>query len=101
MAARTAQWVDEMKSSSVSAVRILARDRHRSPTVSTIMLPGGTSSDTVTRVAAEQGITVGTGYGKLKESAIRIGHMGDHTLETLERCLEACTMALEAAGSAQ
>lgn len=101
MAARTAQWVDEMKSSSVSAVRILARDRHRSPTVSTIMLPGGISSGTVTRVAAEQGITVGTGYGKLKENAIRIGHMGDHTLETLERCLAACTMALEAAGSAQ
>jgi aspartate aminotransferase-like enzyme len=101
MAARAAQWVDDMKkSSSVSAIRILARDRHRSPTVSTIMLPGGISSSTVTRVVAEQGITVGTGYGKLKESAIRIGHMGDHTLETLERCLEACAVALGAAGSA-
>jgi aspartate aminotransferase-like enzyme len=99
MAARMAQWVDDMKkSSSVSAIRILARDRHRSPTVSTIMLPGGVSSGTVTRVAAEQGITVGTGYGKLKESAIRIGHMGDHTLETLERCLGACAVGLAAAG---
>lgn len=94
MAARTAQWVDDMKSSSRSDIHILARDGHRSPTVSTIMLPDGMTSDQVTRSVAERGISVGTGYGKLKESAIRIGHMGDHTPATLERCLDACTAAL-------
>ncbi len=97
MAARTAQWVDDMRSSSRCDIHILAGDGHRSPTVSTIMLPAGLTSGQVTQVVAKQGITVGTGYGKLKESALRIGHMGDHTLATLERCLDACTIGLEAA----
>ena len=97
MAARTAQWVDGMRSSSDCDIHILAREGHRSPTVSAIVLPDGMTSDRVTQIVADQGITVGTGYGKLKESTIRIGHMGDHTPATLERCLGACTVGLEAA----
>ena len=30
---------------------------------------------------------IGAGYGKLKETTIRIGHMGDHTLEELDALL--------------
>jgi aspartate aminotransferase-like enzyme len=37
---------------------------------------------------------VGTGYGRLKNSTFRIGHMGDHTMESLERCLAACSSVL-------
>jgi aspartate aminotransferase-like enzyme len=44
---------------------------------------------------AERGFTIGSGYGKNKETSIRIGHMGDHTLEGLERCLAACDSAFD------
>ena len=37
----------------------------------------------------DRGWIIGTGYGPLKESSIRIGHMGDHTLEELQSLLAA------------
>jgi aspartate aminotransferase-like enzyme len=37
--------------------------------------------------AVERGYTLAAGYGKLKPSTIRIGHMGDHTLAELEAIL--------------
>ena len=30
---------------------------------------------------------IGSGYGALKDTTIRIGHMGDHTVEGLNRLL--------------
>ena len=35
----------------------------------------------------EAGWTIGAGYGPLKETTIRIGHMGDHTVGALEELL--------------
>ena len=35
----------------------------------------------------QQGWTIGAGYGALKDSTIRIGHMGDHTVEALDELL--------------
>jgi len=43
----------------------------------------------------ERGFTIGSGYGKNKETTVRVGHMGDHTLEGLERCLAACDAAFD------
>jgi aspartate aminotransferase-like enzyme len=40
------------------------------------------------------GIQVATGYGKLADTTFRIGHMGDHTVSTLERCFAACEKAI-------
>ncbi|HWO89313.1 MAG TPA: alanine--glyoxylate aminotransferase family protein [Gemmatimonadales bacterium] len=34
-----------------------------------------------------RGFTIAPGYGKLKDTTIRIGHMGDHTVAHLEECL--------------
>jgi aspartate aminotransferase-like enzyme len=36
-----------------------------------------------------RGWTLGTGYGKLKDSTFRIGHMGDHTVDELDALLAA------------
>ena len=47
---------------------------------------------------ARRGFVIGTGYGKLKDTTIRIGHMGDHTLETLRPCLAECEDALRDVG---
>ena len=41
-----------------------------------------------------QGWTIGSGYGALKDSTIRIGHMGDHTLAALEELLALIERAL-------
>jgi len=35
------------------------------------------------------------GYGALKDSTIRIGHMGDHTVAALDELLPLITRALE------
>jgi aspartate aminotransferase-like enzyme len=40
------------------------------------------------------GYTLGPGYGKLKDTTVRIGHMGDHTPETVDRCLTATAAEL-------
>jgi aspartate aminotransferase-like enzyme len=96
MAKRTYAWVDQLRGRHGDAFRVLAAEGHRSPSVTSIVLPSELKSSTVLRAVAERGFTIGSGYGKNKESSIRIGHMGDHTLEGLERCLAACDEALDA-----
>jgi aspartate aminotransferase-like enzyme len=41
-----------------------------------------------------RGYTLGGGYGQLRDTTVRIGHMGDHSLEGLKRCLHACETAI-------
>lgn len=95
MASRTQQWLTEVSGTTGKKLANLAPLGSQSPTVSTIKLPGDVSADTFARGVSERGIVVGAGYGKLKSSTFRIGHMGDHTVETLERCLAACAGALQ------
>jgi len=94
MSAMTSQWIDECKSSGIDIENIV-RPEHRSPTVSTIRLPEGIESSAFLPKVASQGITVATGYGKLRAPTFRIGHMGDHTPATVARCLDACRSALQ------
>jgi aspartate aminotransferase-like enzyme len=96
MAQRTYEWVAELAARRGEAFRVLARTGHRSPTVTSITLPAALPSATVLRAVRERGFTIGSGYGKNKDTTVRIGHMGDHTVEGLERCLGACGEALEA-----
>jgi aspartate aminotransferase-like enzyme len=67
---------------------------HRSPTVTAIKLPDGVSGAAVVKAVSAAGYTLGAGYGKLKDTTIRIGHMGDHTPETLDPCLSATADAI-------
>lgn len=76
-------------------VSVVARPGEQSPTVSAIRLPEGfTPQRFITDVRAE-GYTLGAGYGALKETTFRIGHMGDHTPATLRGCLAACESVLQ------
>ena len=43
---------------------------------------------------AKRGFVIGGGYGKLKSSTFRIGHMGDHTPDRLALCLDATADAI-------
>jgi aspartate aminotransferase-like enzyme len=74
-------------------LRVLASERGRSPTVTAVEMPKGIDNVTFHRRLGEKDITVGTGYGKLRTKSFRIGHMGDHSVETIGRCLRACDTA--------
>jgi aspartate aminotransferase-like enzyme len=94
MAARTQQWISEVSAATGKKLANIAPLGSQSPTISAIKLPGDLPAEGFTRDVAGRGIIVGSGYGKLKSSTFRIGHMGDHTVESLEGCLSACTATL-------
>ena len=50
----------------------------RSPVVTTVMMPNGCDSDEFRRVVVDRlNLSLGTGLGRLKGRAFRIGHLGD------------------------
>ncbi|MDH3732099.1 MAG: alanine--glyoxylate aminotransferase family protein [Gemmatimonadota bacterium] len=89
MAERTYRWVDELAGRTGEDYRVLAPEGYRSPCVTSIMVPEGRTGPEVMGAAARHGFTIATGYGKLKETSFRIGHMGEHTLAELEELLQA------------
>ena len=87
MQTTTFDWVDSMKAAGVG-IDVFAAEGHRSPTVSCISMPGGQGASEAVSAMAAKGWVIGGGYGKLKESTIRIGHMGDHTVDELNELLD-------------
>ena len=94
MAARTQEWITKVSDETGKKLGNIAPLGSQSPTVSTIRLPSDLPAENFTAVVAKRGIVIGSGYGKLKSSTFRIGHMGDHTVESVERCLAACSSVL-------
>lgn len=94
MAERTRRWVEETGAALGMPLGILAPEGARATTVTAIVLPDGVTGPQVAAAVNGRGFVVGSGYGKVKELTFRVGHMGDHTLEGLERCLAACREAL-------
>jgi aspartate aminotransferase-like enzyme len=94
MALRTQDWITKISDETGKRLANIAPLGSQSPTVSAIKLPSDLPAEGFTAAVAKRGIVVGSGYGKLKSSTFRIGHMGDHTVETLERCLAACSSVL-------
>jgi len=89
MAARTQAWVVSTRESLGVPLCIQALAGERSPTVTCVALPLHVAGDAVVTGAAARGFVIGGGYGTLKATHFRIGHMGDHTVEGLEHCLAA------------
>lgn len=90
MAKLTSDWLDAIQSKTEPALTNIVERRFRSPTVSTIRLPERIAGPDFVKAVKQHGITVGGGYGKLGPTTFRIGHMGDHTIATMQRCLDAC-----------
>lgn len=96
MSALTTSWLIETAKHTGKNWHNIVEEAHRSPTVATVRLPDGMAGrDFVARVKSH-GVQVATGYGKLADTTFRIGHMGDHSVSTLERCFAACEKALTA-----
>lgn len=93
LADRTYRWVDEMNERGVR-LEILAPAGSRSPTVTCIRLPENWTGPRVVEETRKRGFVIATGYGKLKETSFRIGHMGEHSLEGLEELLAVLTDVL-------
>jgi len=83
-------WVARLAGETGRHFEIVAAPGYRSPTVTAVRLPDAeemSGPEVVSRLG-ERGYAIAAGYGKLKQETIRIGHMGDHTLEQLEDLLE-------------
>ncbi len=86
MAERTWAWADEMRARGVE-MRVLAPAGYRSPTVTCLTVPPGKTGSAINEAMKSRGYTISAGYGSLKDTTIRIGHMGDHTVEELNALL--------------
>jgi aspartate aminotransferase-like enzyme len=82
MAERCWRWTAE--AAGPLGFSVLAREGRRSPTVTTIRVPDWLTGLPIVAAIKERGFTIGAGYGLLKEDTIRIGHMGDHSLDALD-----------------
>ncbi|WP_396224270.1 pyridoxal-phosphate-dependent aminotransferase family protein [Gemmatimonas sp.] len=95
MAEHTHSWVHELRQRVGEAFCVYAPDDARSHTVTAVSVPPSLSPDAIVKGVAKRGFVIGGGYGKLKGSTFRIGHMGDHTMEGLENVLEATAESIE------
>ncbi len=85
MRERTLEWVDEMSGHGLAPY---APEGHRSPTITCISLPDRITGPEVVKGMKDRNWVIGGGYGKLKETTIRIGHMGDRTVDELDLLLQ-------------
>ncbi len=65
-----------------------------SNTVTCIRNTGGKSYEMIDEALAGRGYQISEGYGKLKQSTFRIGHMGDVTADEMKGLLDALTEAV-------
>jgi aspartate aminotransferase-like enzyme len=86
MRAQCCAWVE--REGATHGLGLLAAADRRSPTVTTITVPAepGRAAAIVAGLGA-RGWTIGAGYGRLRDTTVRIGHMGDHTGDGLSALL--------------
>jgi aspartate aminotransferase-like enzyme len=85
MARRCWEWVEGPGTR--WGMSLFAPEGCRSPTVTCIAVDGLVAATEIVARLKARGWTIGSGYGPLKESTIRIGHMGDHTVQELDSLL--------------
>ncbi|MQA88792.1 MAG: aminotransferase class V-fold PLP-dependent enzyme [Gemmatimonas sp.] len=85
MARRCWSWVES--TGAAHGLSLFAPEGARSLTVTAISLPTDLRGTEITAKLKRRGYTIGSGYGKLRDQTIRIGHMGDHTMEGLNQLL--------------
>jgi aspartate aminotransferase-like enzyme len=68
---------------------LFAAEGFRSETVTCVRDPRGGDLAALLKGIARRGYAVASGYGRLKETTFRIGHMGDHTVDGVRALLGA------------
>jgi aspartate aminotransferase-like enzyme len=87
MAKRTWNWVDEQRNKGRD-IRVLAPEGYRSPAVTCISAPAGKTGPQIVSAMKSKGFVITPGYGDAKDAMIRIGHMGEHTVDELDVLLD-------------
>lgn len=85
MAERCHEWT--RTSGEALGLSLFAPEGRRSPTVTSVRLPEGRTGPEVAGALRERGYVIAAGYGKVKDRTIRIGHMGEHTVQELDALL--------------
>jgi aspartate aminotransferase-like enzyme len=85
MARRCWEWAE--MTGTEHGLTLFAPEGLRALTVTALRAPEGLTGSEITSRLKKRGYTIGSGYGKLKDATIRIGHMGDHTVEGLNMLL--------------
>ena len=87
MRAAVEQW--EEREGQAMGFGFLSERGRRSWAVSCLTVPSGSNARRLAKDLESGGFYVGSGYGKLKTETLRIGHMGDHSVDELEDLLGA------------
>jgi aspartate aminotransferase-like enzyme len=87
MARRAHAWTGALATRTGLDFEVLAPEGYRSPTVTAVRLPERLAGPDLVAALRRHGWVIGSGYGELAPSTIRIGHMGDHTPAELEELL--------------
>jgi aspartate aminotransferase-like enzyme len=90
----TIDWVANVARRRGLDLSIVAPEGWRSPTVTVIGLPTGMRGPDFVEAVRARGFTIGSGYGTLRETTVRMGHMGDHSVARVQFCLQECEDAL-------
>jgi aspartate aminotransferase-like enzyme len=69
--------------------RIFAEKGAESPTVTSMIPPAGVNAEELNKALKAAKWTTGSGYGKLKATNVRIGHMGDVDVASVKNYLKA------------
>ncbi len=93
MAERCWEWTESVGAR--FGLSLFAPEGLRALTVTAIRVPPEHPGSEVTARLKARGYTIGSGYGKLKDQTIRIGHMGDHDINGLNRLLRELEEVLE------
>jgi aspartate aminotransferase-like enzyme len=76
--------------------RIFAEKGAESPTVTSMIPPAGVNAEELNKALKAAKWTTGSGYGKLKATNVRIGHMGDVDVASVKNYLKAHEEAITA-----
>jgi len=72
----------------------LPPEGRRSWTTSCLRVPVGVAARELVKRLGRLGWIVGSGYGALKNETLRIGHMGEHSVDMVDALLDTIVMAL-------
>lgn len=64
--------------------KIFTNPAHLVNTLTTFKIPENFNVPSFIKATKESGFEISNGYGKLKDKTFRIGHMGDHSVESME-----------------
>ncbi|HTY46041.1 MAG TPA: alanine--glyoxylate aminotransferase family protein [Methanomassiliicoccales archaeon] len=92
--ARHHEMAEAVRSWALKRFSLYAEDKYRSETI-TVVQSGSLPFDVFDKKLKQKGFEVSPGYGKIKDSTFRIGHMGDLTMKDIHDLTNAIDSVLE------